>query len=67
MNDELIVIREWDAEVFHARVLKLEAEGYEARRDSYRITAEMNPETGEITHLHSIELRKPAADATGAE
>ncbi|MBZ5523499.1 MAG: hypothetical protein LAP21_14795 [Acidobacteriia bacterium] len=55
------MVREWDAEQFHARVLELEEQGYVARRDSYRITAEMNPETGWISHVHSIELAKPEA------
>ena len=41
-------------------MLGFEAEGYIARRDSYEITPEVNPETGEIIHLHSIELSKPS-------
>ena len=56
---DAIVVREWDCELFHSRVLELEAGGYVARRESYTVTPEMNPETGEIIHLHSIELRKP--------
>jgi hypothetical protein len=55
---DLIVVREWDADKFHAKVLELEMQGYEARRETYRVTAEMNPETGWITHVHSIELSK---------
>ncbi len=54
--DGSLLIREWNAEVFHRRVLELEVEGYVPRRETYRITAEMNPETGEIIHLHSIEM-----------
>lgn len=54
-----MVVREWDADQFHARVLELEKQGYVARRESYRITPEMNPETGFISHVHSIELAKP--------
>ena len=57
--DNLILVREWDADRFHARVMELEKQGYVARRESYRITAEMNPETGWISHVHSIELAKP--------
>jgi len=57
---DTIVIREWDAEVFHRRVLDLEAEGYRARLESYQVVPEMNPETGEIIHLHTVELRKPS-------
>jgi hypothetical protein len=54
--DNVIVIREWDSDRFHQRVLELEAGGYQARRESYRILAEMSPETGKITHLYSIEM-----------
>jgi len=50
------VIREWNADEFHRRVLELEGHAYIARRESYRITPEMSPETGEIIHLHAIEL-----------
>ena len=46
----------WDPDLFHKRVLQLENEGFTARRETYRIVAEMNPETGEIVHLHTIEL-----------
>ena len=53
---EALVIREWDAEAFHRRVLDLEAKGYIARRETYRITPEMNPETGAIIHLYTIEM-----------
>ena len=59
---DVILVREWDADQFHARVLELEKQGYVARRESYRITAEMNPETGWISHVHSIELAKPGTD-----
>jgi hypothetical protein len=55
---EVIVVREWDGDQFHARVLELEKQGYEARRETYRVIAEMNPETGWVTHVHSIEMTK---------
>lgn len=58
--DEVILVREWDADQFHARVLELENQGYTARRETYRVTAEMNPETGWITHVHSMELSRSA-------
>ena len=61
MAEDLVVVREWDADQFHAKVLELERRGYVARRETYRVTAEMNPETGWITHLHSIELAKAEA------
>jgi hypothetical protein len=56
---ETIVVSEWDADLFHKKVLELENQGYEARRESYRITAEMNPETGIVSHVHTIELSRP--------
>jgi len=57
-ESETITVREWDADAFQRRVLELEAEGYATRLDSYQILAEMNPETGEVIHLRSIEMRK---------
>ena len=55
----VIIVREWDSDLFHRRVLEMEGEGYVAQRETYSITPEMNPETGEIIHLHTIELCKP--------
>ncbi len=55
---DIKLVREWDAESFHKKVLELEKQGYVSRRDTYKITAEMNPETGIIVHLHSIEMHK---------
>jgi len=52
-------VREWDADSFHKRVLELEHDGYVTRLESYRITAEMNPENGIVSHVHSIEMYKP--------
>lgn len=57
MADTLIV-REWDSDAFHRRVLELESEGYTAIQSTYRILAEADPDTGQIIHLHTIELRK---------
>lgn len=57
-----LFVREWSADAFHQRVLELETKGYIARRETYRITAEMNPETGEIIHLHTIEMLARSAD-----
>jgi len=59
---DIVLIREWDADAFHRRVLDLEAQGYQARLDSYKVVPEMNPETGEIIHLHTIELRTPSIE-----
>ncbi|HLK31728.1 MAG TPA: hypothetical protein VKT29_01480 [Terriglobales bacterium] len=59
---DTIVVSEWDSDRFHQRVMELEAQGYVARRETYRITAEMNPETGIISHVHSIELYRPGKD-----
>lgn len=61
---ETITIREWEPEIFHRRVLELEAAGYVALLNSYQISAEMNPETGEIIHLRSVDMyRAPARSA----
>lgn len=54
-----IVVNEWDADMFHRRVLDLEQQGYVARLETYRVTPEMNPETGQIVHLHTVELYQP--------
>jgi len=51
-----IVVSEWDADAFHRRVTDLEMQGYVVRRETYRLTPEMNPETGRIVHLHAVEL-----------
>jgi hypothetical protein len=62
MSDPIFV-REWGAEAFHRRVLELEARGYVARRETYRITPEVNPETGEIVHLHTMEMLAGSIEA----
>ncbi len=54
---EVITVREWDSDAFHKQVLELEAKGYVARRETYSIVPEMNPETGKIIHLYMIEMR----------
>ena len=56
---DVLIVRDWDSESFHQRVLDLEAKDYIARRETYRVTAEMNPETGLVTHLYTIEMYKP--------
>lgn len=55
---QVTMVREWNADDFHAKVLELEQKGWTARRDSYKILPEMNPETGIVSHVHSIELVK---------
>ena len=55
-----IVVSEWDADTFHRRVLDLELQGYVLWRETYRVTPEMNPETGQIIHLHTVELYQAA-------
>ena len=66
---EAILVREWGEEAFHHRVLEFETRGYVARRETYRITPEMNPETGEIIHLHTIEMfsLEPAPQSSDGE
>lgn len=56
---EVVVVREWDADAFHKKVLQLEAEGFVSRLETYRIVADMNPDTGIIVHLHTIEMYRP--------
>jgi hypothetical protein len=53
-----VVVSEWDADAFHLRVSELEMRGYIVRLETYRVTPEMNPETGLIVHLHTVELRQ---------
>jgi hypothetical protein len=53
---DAILVREWDANDFHRHVLDLETKGYVARRETYRIIPETNPETGEVIHLYAIEM-----------
>lgn len=57
-----IVVSEWDADAFHRRVSDLEMQGYVVWRETYRVTPEMNPETGRIVHLHMVELYLPGSD-----
>jgi len=60
--NKAILVSEWDADAFHRRVSDLELQGYVARRETYRITPEMNPETGRIVHLHTVELYQAGPD-----
>jgi hypothetical protein len=57
-----IVVSEWDADAFHRRMSDLELRGYVVRRETYRVTPEMDPETGRIVHLHTVELCRPGSD-----
>ena len=56
---EVVVVREWDADAFHKKVLHLESEGYASRLETYRIVADMNPDTGIVIHLHTMEMYRP--------
>jgi hypothetical protein len=56
---KVLQVREWDVDAFHKKVLQLESEGYVSRLESYRIVADMNPDTGIVVHLHTIEMYKP--------
>ncbi len=53
---DAILVRDWNVNDFHRHVLDLETRGYIARRETYRITPETNPETGEVVHLYTIEM-----------
>ena len=57
------LVREWSCEAFHNQVLELESRGYNTRRETYQIIADMNPETGEVIHLYTVEMYKPNAAA----
>lgn len=57
-----LLVREWDNERFHQRVIELESSGYVARRETYTVTPEQDPETGYILHLYSIEMYPVTAD-----
>lgn len=57
-NEDVILVREWDSDTFHQKVLELEAKGYIARQESHNVIPEMDPETGKIIHLHTIEMLK---------
>lgn len=59
-----ILVREWTPDQFHRHVLDLEKKGYLTRRETYSITPEVNPETGEISHLYCIELVLPDPECT---
>jgi hypothetical protein len=61
-NDDVILVREWDSDIFHQKVLELEAKGYLARKESYRVMPEIDPENGKIIHLHTIEMFKPGGE-----
>ena len=56
---EVRQVREWDVDLFHKRVLQLESEGFVSRLESYRIVPDMNPDTGIIVHLHTMEMFRP--------
>ena len=56
---ECVLVRDWDSEAFQRRVLQLETRGYVSRLETYRVTPETNPETGEVLHLRSIEMILP--------
>ena len=58
---EPVLIREWDNETFHRKVLELEANGYEARRETYQVIADQNPDTGFVVHLYQSRCT-PAED-----
>ena len=54
--NQAILVRDWNVNDFHRRVLNFETLGYVARRETYRITPETNPGTGEVIHLYAIEM-----------
>ena len=64
--ENTLLVHEWDSDEFHRRVMELQAAGYTSRQESYHIVADVNPETGAIVHLHTIEmLKEDPAEASG--
>ena len=59
--EDTVLVYEWDSDAFHRRVMELQSKGYAPRDESYHISADVNPETGEIVHLHTIEMLKEAS------
>jgi len=55
---KMILIREWDSDKFHDSVMKLEAEGFVTKLETYQIEPESDPDTGKIIHLYTIEMHK---------
>jgi len=53
---DVIVVMEWDAESFHARVAEFERQGFTQRRETYTILAEADPDTGVVRHRHAMEM-----------
>ena len=62
---EPIIVREWDNERFHRRVLELEASGYIARRETYSVIGEQDPDTGYIVHVYSMEMYPQTEKVSG--
>jgi hypothetical protein len=62
---DVLIVSDWDSESFHKKVLEMEAKGYVSRKETYRISPEVNPETGLVTHLYTIEMYR--ADENEAE
>lgn len=58
---DAVIIREWNADDFHRRILEYEKQGYVARLCTYSVTRETNPETGEVIHLYVIEMFVPSS------
>ena len=56
---QVVQVREWGVDAFHKKVLQLESEGYVSRLDSYRIVPDVNPDTGIVLHLHTMEMYRP--------
>lgn len=59
---DAILVREWDPDEFHFRVLEMESVGYVTRLETYSTTPEMDPETGAIIHVYSVEMVRPASE-----
>ena len=56
---EVVQVREWGVDAFHKKVLQLESQGFVSRLESYRIVPDVNPDTGIVLHLHTMEMYRP--------
>jgi hypothetical protein len=57
-EETFITVTEWDPEVFHQQVAQWETLGYKTLMHTYKIKAEIDPETGEVIHQYTISLEK---------
>ncbi len=62
MAEKTIGVAECDSDEFHCKVAGWEARGYRPLLDTYKIAPEMDPYTGRIWYLHSIDMEMVARE-----